>query len=224
LRLSQRVGSYDRTAINLHSSIFRLDSYLIFGESLRRWNPTSPSGSPFPGTNPLFSVSNQRAPYRITVSAELSFCMNLLSQSWDLRMLWLLLPLQTKLFFFCLFLATIYMAFSLTVIYLQSRSVPPKGTEPLLNSHYLGLLRRIHNLRQLQFMFFLVFCLALTDEIFRAFQAFERSKWSLSASTAAEAADPVLCFTFCCLIIFTSLHLLQWLVSNRIEKIVSISP
>jgi hypothetical protein len=139
-------------------------------------------------------------------------------------MLWLLLPLQTKLFFLCLFLATIYMAFSLAVIYLRCRSFRPNGTEPLLHSLYLGLLKRIHNLCQLHFMLFLAFCVTLTDEIFRALQAHERSKLSLSASTAIQIADPVLAFAYCCLIIFTFLHVLQWLVSNRLEKIASISP
>jgi hypothetical protein len=149
--------------------------------------------------------------------------MNLLSQSWDLRMLWLLLPLQTKLFFLCLFLATIYLAFSLAVVYLRCRSFRPNGTEPLLNSLYLRLLKRIHNLRQLHCMLFLVFCVTLTDEISRALRAYEYSKLSLSASTAAGIADPVLACAYCCIIIFAFLHLLQWLVSNRLEKIASIS-
>ncbi len=139
-------------------------------------------------------------------------------------MLWIILPPQTKLFFLCLFLAAIYMTFSLAVIYLRSRTFLPNGTDPSLNPLYLGLLRRIHNLRQLHFMLFLVFCVTLTDEIFRALQVYERSKLSLSESTAVQIADPVLAFAYCCLIIFTSLHVLQWLVSNRIEKIVSISP
>jgi hypothetical protein len=149
--------------------------------------------------------------------------MNLLWQSWDLRMLWLILPLQTKLFLFCLFLMAIYMTFSLAIIYLQSPPAPPKPNEPLLNFPHLRFTRRISNLRQLHFMFFLIFTVTLTDEIFRSVRAYERSKSSLSAPTAAEVVDPVLCFAFCCLIIFTFLHLLQWVVSNRFEKIANIS-
>jgi hypothetical protein len=145
--------------------------------------------------------------------------MNLLSQSWDVHMLWIILPLQTKMLFFCLFLTAIYMAFSLAIIYLQSRSAPRKPTEPVPTSLHFHFLRRIHNLRQLHFTIFLVFCVTLTDGIFRALQAYERSKMSLTESTAVQIADPVLGFAFCCLIIFTFLHLLQWLVSNRIEKI-----
>jgi hypothetical protein len=149
--------------------------------------------------------------------------MNLLSQSWDFRMLWITLPLQTKLFFFCLFLMAIYTAFSLAIIYLQSRSAPRKPSEPLPTSLHLRLLRRIHNLRQLHFMFLLVFGVTLTDEIFRSLRAYENSKSSLSALTAAEVADPVLAFAYCCLIILTSLHLVQWVVSNRFDKIANIS-
>jgi hypothetical protein len=144
--------------------------------------------------------------------------MNLLSQSWDFRALWMILPLQTKLVFFCLFLMAIYMTFSLAIIYLQSRSAPPKPTEPSLNTLHLRFLRRIYNLRQLHFMFFLLFGVTLTDEIFRSLRAYEHSKSSLSVSTVAEVADPVLGFAFCCLIIFTCLHLFQWVVSNRLEK------
>ncbi len=174
-----------------------------------------------PGTNPIFSVSNQSTHYGITASVEACPSMNLFSQSWDFRALWMILPLQTKLFFFCLFLMALYMTLSLAIIYLQSRSAPPKPTESSRNSPHLRFLRRIHNLRQLHFTLFLVFCVTLTDEIFRALQAYERSKLSLTESTAI--ADPVLAFAFCCLIIFTFLHLLQWLISNRIEKIASIS-
>ena len=147
--------------------------------------------------------------------------MNLLSQSWDFRALWIILPLQTKLFLFCLFLMAIYMGFSLPIIYLQSRSALSKSTEPLRTSLHPRFLRRIHNLRQLHFTFLLVFGVTLTDEIFRSLRAYENSKSSLSALTAAGVADPVLAFAYCCLIIFTFLHLLQWLVSNRLEKIAS---
>ena len=144
--------------------------------------------------------------------------MNLLSQSWDFRALWTILPLQTKLFLFCLFLTAIYMGFSLPIIYLQSRSALSKSTEPL----HPRFLRRIHNLRQLHFTFLLVFGVTLTDEIFRSLRAYENSKSSLSALTAAGVADPVLAFAYCCFIIFTFLHLLQWLVSDRLEKVVRI--
>jgi hypothetical protein len=138
-------------------------------------------------------------------------------------MLWIILPPQTKLFFFCLFLMAIYMAFSLAIIYLQSRSAPRKRTEPLPTSLHLRFMRRIHNLRQLHFMFLLIFGVALTDEIFRSLRAYEYSKMSLSEPTGAEIADPVLAFAYSCLIIFTVLHLFQWLVSSRLEKIASIS-
>jgi hypothetical protein len=149
--------------------------------------------------------------------------MNLLSQSWDFRALWMILPLQTKLFFFCLFQMAIYMAYSLAIIYLQSRSAMPNPTEPVLNSLHLRSLSRIYNLRQLHFMFFLAFGVTLTDEIFRSLRAYEHSKSSLSAPTVAEVVDPVLGFAFCCLIIFTCLHLFQWVVSNRLGKTACIS-
>ena len=168
-------------------------------------------------------MSNQAAAYAITECIKLSSSMNLISQSWDFRMLWIILPPQTKLFFLCLFLTAIYMAFSLAIIYLQSRSAPRKPTEPLPSSLHLRFLRWVHNLRQLHFMFLLVFGVTLTDEIFRSLRAYENSKSSLSALTAAEIADPVLAFAYSCLIIFTVLHLFQWLVSNRLEKIASIS-
>ena len=145
--------------------------------------------------------------------------MNLLSQSWDFRALWIILPLQTKLFLFCFFLTAIYIGFSLLIIYLRSRTALRKSTEPL----HPRFLQRIHNLRQLHFTFVLVFGVTLTDEIFRSLRAYENSKQSLSALMATGIADPVLAFAYCCLIIFTFLHLLQWLVSNRLEKVVIVS-
>jgi len=72
-------------------------------------------------------------------------------------------------------------------------------------------------------MFLLVFGVALTDEIFRSLRAYEYSKMSLSEPTAAGIADPILAFAYSCLIIFTVLHLLQWLVSSRLENIASTS-
>jgi len=138
-------------------------------------------------------------------------------------MLWMILPPQTKLFFLCLFLMAIYTFFSLALMYLQSRSATRKPSEPLLNSLRLRCIRRIHNLRQLHFRFFLLFGVILTDDIFRAFRDYEYSKMPLSEPTAAGIADPVLAFAYSCLIIFTVLHLLQWLVSSRLENIASTS-
>jgi hypothetical protein len=168
-------------------------------------------------------VSNQAAAFAITECIKLGSSMNLISQSWDFRMLWIILPLQTKLFFLCLFLTAIYMTFSLAIIYLRSRSAARKPTEPLPSALHLRFLKRIHNLRQLHFMFLLVFGVTLTDEVFRSLRAYENSKSSLGALTAAEVADPVLAFAYCCLIIFTSLHLFRWVVSNQLEKTASTS-
>jgi hypothetical protein len=115
------------------------------------------------------------------------------------------------------------MAFSLAIIYLQSRLTSRKLSDPLPSSLHVRFLRRIHNLRQLHFAFLLVFGVTLTDEIFRSLRACENSKSSLSALTPAEVADPVLAFAYCCLIIFASLHLFQWVVSNQLEKTASTS-
>jgi hypothetical protein len=149
--------------------------------------------------------------------------MYLLTQSWDFRALWMVLPLQTKLFFFCLLLTAGYTTYTLTVIYTRTRSLPDKESAFGVRANRLHLFSRIRNLRQLHFMFFLLFGVILTDDIFRAFRAHEYSTMSLSESKAAEIVDPVLAFAYSCLIIFTVLHLLQWLVSNRLEKIASIS-
>jgi hypothetical protein len=149
--------------------------------------------------------------------------MNLLSHSWDVRMLWFILPLQAKLFFLCLLLATTYMIFSIAFAYRRGRSFAPNGTEPFLRSLHPRFLRRMHNLRQLHFTFLLIFGVIMTDELFRALQAYERSKLALSESTAAQIADPVLAFAYCCLLIFTFLQILQWLVSIYLEKIAAIS-
>jgi hypothetical protein len=149
--------------------------------------------------------------------------MNLLTQSWDFRALWMVLSLQTKLFFFCLLLTAGYTTYTLIVIYTRTRSLLDKESAFGVRANRLGLLRRIRNHRQLHFMFFLLFGVILTDDIFRAFRAHEYSTMSLSESTAAEIADLVLAFAYSCLIIFTVLHLLQWLASDRLEKIASTS-
>jgi hypothetical protein len=133
----------------------------------------------------------------------------MLTTSWDFRLLWTLLPLQTRLFLLCLFAAAIYSGISLVKTFIRilklSGNMPAAGAETL----YRRLSVRLHNLRQLHFLFLLLFGLFLTDEAFRTALSFKQAQMMLAVPTIAELLDPLLGFAFLSLLVLTTLHSLQ---------------
>lgn len=143
--------------------------------------------------------------------------MTFLTPDWDFRSLWILWPLQTKLYLLCLFAAAIYSGISTTKAILRLRKL--RSITPDTNSEftYHRLSARLHNLRQLHLLLFLLFGLFLTDEAFRTVRSFTLSRMSLEAPTLAELLAPLLGFAFLPLLVLTILHSFQWLASSRLE-------
>jgi hypothetical protein len=143
--------------------------------------------------------------------------MNLLTTSWDFRSLWVFLPLQTRLYLLCLFGAAIYSGISLTKVFIRIRKLPglTLGGDAEVFRRRISV--RLQNLRQLHFLFLLLFGLFLADQTFGTARSLTYLDTGFAAPTIAELLDPLLGFAVLSLLILTVLHSLQWLVSSRLE-------
>jgi len=132
--------------------------------------------------------------------------------------LWTLLPLQTRLYLLCLFGVAIYSGISLTKIFIRIEQL--RGTTPAADAETIHrrLSARLHNLRQLHFLFLLLFGLFLTDEAFRAERAYMYSQMSLACASLNQILDPLLCFASVVLFVLTILQSFQWFVTFRLER------
>jgi hypothetical protein len=129
--------------------------------------------------------------------------MNLLATPWDLRSLWLILPLLSKIYLFFLFAASIFSVATLVRIAL-------KPTTP-------RALPRLKNLRQFHLWLFLLFGVCLTNQLFTTFR---EVKW-LACTPSADVVDPIdgiSAFSLVALLTLLLLHSLQWLVTFRLER------
>ncbi len=142
--------------------------------------------------------------------------MNIFTTPWDLRSLWTELPIQTRLYLLSLIAAAIYSGISLTKTFLRIRKL--SCSMPAADALYRRLSVRLHNLRQLHFVFLLLFGLFLTDEAFRAERAYMYSRMSLACVSLNQILDPLVCFAFVVLLILTILQSLQWLVTYLLER------
>lgn len=144
--------------------------------------------------------------------------MSLLTTSWDFRLLWTVLPIQTRGYLLCLFAAAIYSGISLRKTFIRIRRLPGIMPGAEAEAFYRSISARLRNLRQLHFLFLLLFGLFLTDEAFRAERAHMYSRMSLACVSFNQLLDPLLCFAFVVLLVLTILHALQWFVASRLER------
>jgi len=146
--------------------------------------------------------------------------MNMLTTNGDFRLLWTSLPLQTKFFLLCLFAAAIYSCVCLTTAFIRIRKL--RGITPGADAEasYRRIAARLHNLRQLQLLFLLLFGLFLTDEAYRTVRSLTYLDRGFAAPSIAELLDPLLGFAFLSLLVLTILHSFQWLAFSRLETLV----
>ena len=143
--------------------------------------------------------------------------MNLLTTNGDFRLLWELLPLQTRFYLLFLFAAATYSCIALGRILIRIRKSPGIRFAADAEEFYRRPSARLHNLRQLHLLLLLLFGLFLTDEAFRTAQSSKQAQMMLTVPTIAELLDPLLGFAFLSLFVLTVLHSLQWFVSWRLE-------
>ena len=130
--------------------------------------------------------------------------MNLLSVNWDIRALWMILPLLSKICLTFLFTVALF-----TIIMILADILGVNSSEHQARSGY-----RAANLRQLQTFAFYFFGACLADHLFAATKAIERSTMSLQAE-GIDAFGPMAWFAFIGFLTLLFSHALQWFASCR---------
>jgi hypothetical protein len=134
--------------------------------------------------------------------------MNLLSVNWDIRAIWMILPLLSK---FCL--SFLFASGFFTMVVTLASILGAKTSEQLARSA-----NRVANLRQFQTFAFYFFGVCLADHLFAAIKAIERSTMSLQAE-GIDVFCPMAWFAFIGFLTLLSSHSLQWFASCRAIRV-----
>jgi hypothetical protein len=133
--------------------------------------------------------------------------MNLLRADWDVRSLWTMLPLLSKLtLLFLLLVAAVTLISAFKYLHLHSRR---KISE---SGHSFA------NLRQFHLFALYSFGACLADHLFAAVNAIERSRSSLQAE-GVEAFGPLAWLAFVGFLLLLFSHSVQWLASTRLDSV-----
>ena len=130
--------------------------------------------------------------------------MNLLSVNWDIRALWMILPLLSKICLIFLFTSALF-----TIIVTLTSILRVKSSE-----HLAGSTNHVANLRQFQTFAFYFFGACLADHLFAVIKTIERSTMSLQAE-GIDAFGPMAWFAFVGFLTLLFSHSLQWFASCR---------
>jgi hypothetical protein len=131
--------------------------------------------------------------------------MNLLSVDWDIRALWLMLPVLSRICLLFLLTSTLFTTkVSLTII-LKVKS----------SQHLARSTNRLENLRQFQTFTFYFFGVCLADHLFATVKAIERPTLSLQA-VGVDAFSLMAWFAVIGFLILLSSHSVQWFASCRV--------
>jgi hypothetical protein len=144
--------------------------------------------------------------------------MFILTVPWDLRALWATASASARLYLLCLFVMggyTVFRLMKVSLLYLRIlRKQGPGKAPPLIRQTVTA---RLRNLRQLHFLFLLIFGACFASEFFGIIRAVQNSALSLSAATI-QIFEPAAAFAFLVFVTLAFLHALQWFASGRLEK------
>ena|ERR1700687_1094081 len=143
--------------------------------------------------------------------------MFILTVPWDLRALWAPVSVSARLYLLCLFVMAVYTVFRLMKVSLYLRILRKQGpgkAPPLLRQTRTA---RLRHLRQLHFLFLLIFGACFASEFFGIIRAVQNSAVSLSAATI-QIFEPAAALAFVVFVTLAFLHSLQWFVSGRLER------
>jgi hypothetical protein len=146
--------------------------------------------------------------------------MFILKGHWDLRMLWAVLTVTAKFYICCLSAATGYSLVFLVRTAYRSHGLSKHGAasdSPQTKREIIKMAKGIENVRQLHTLFFFLFGVFCTNEIYAAVRAIQDSRMSLSA-LGFEVFGPVIAFAFCTFVTFACLHSFQWIVAARVQS------
>jgi hypothetical protein len=141
--------------------------------------------------------------------------MFILTVHWDVRALWSAISLSAKLYLFCLIVLAGYTVFRLAsaVKYLCTLRSQLAGEAARSLQRVTSGLR---HLRQLHFLFLLIFGACFASECFGGIRAIQYSASSLCPATI-QVFEPATAFAFVVFVILGFIHALQWFVSSRLD-------
>jgi hypothetical protein len=142
--------------------------------------------------------------------------MTSLSHSWDLRSLWEMLSGLAKIYFFLLFIGSLYSLYSLVRIAVRvyRRKLPRADDEGV--SSYAKISRRLQTLRQFHWFLFLSFGLCCANELILGVRASRLI--DIGSYDGVDILDSVLPFAFSVMLVLLLLHTGQWMVASYAER------
>ena len=133
--------------------------------------------------------------------------MNLLLTEWDLRAIWTVLPLLSKLaLLFLLVVTGVTIISALKSLQNQSRSRFSESS------------RSLANLRQFHLLAFYLFGACLADHFFATVNSIQRSRMAIEAE-GLESFGPLAWFAFMGFLALLFSHSVQWFASNRLNSV-----
>jgi hypothetical protein len=142
--------------------------------------------------------------------------MSILTMQWDLRALWAVITVSAKLYLVCLFLMAVYTIIHLVKVtyYLGTLRCRESADAELIRP---TLVPRMRHLRQIHFLFLLIFGACFASEFFGIIRTIQYATVSLSAAKM-EIFEPAAAFAFVVFVTLSFLHALQWFVSSRVDR------
>lgn len=142
--------------------------------------------------------------------------MYILTVPWDLRMLWSVMSMSGKLYLVCLFVMAAYtIVYSARVTY-YLRTLIALGSSDAQRIR-ATLVSRMRHLRQIHFLFLLVFGAFFASEFFGIIRAIRYSDASLSA-VRMEIFEPAAGLAFVVFAVLSFLHIIQLFISGLIDR------
>jgi hypothetical protein len=121
---------------------------------------------------------------------------------------WVVLTVTARLYLACLLAYAAYTTVFLARALLRLRH--PRNDEALVE-----IARKLETVRQANALLFLLFGVDLTIEMIAMIRTIGFMSMSLSAATIS-VFGPLVTFALLCLVVFTFLHLLQWIVTAKL--------
>jgi hypothetical protein len=141
--------------------------------------------------------------------------MSILTVQWDLRAFWAVVTVSAKLYLVCLFLMAAYTIIHLVKVMYDLKTLRWRESDDV-ELLRLTLVPRMRHLRQIHFLFLLIFGACFASEFFGIIRAIRYSTASLSAARM-EIFEPATAFAFVVFVALSFLHVLQWVVSSRVD-------
>lgn len=146
--------------------------------------------------------------------------MFILAVHWDLRAIWVALTITGRLYVLCLLAGATCSGCVLTRSAWHLRRIrhhSPSMNEVESERELRKMSAKMRLLRQLHMSLLLLFGVCAANEVFAGLRTIQNSAASLSPS-GIEVFEPFLALAFITLSVLFALHLLQWMLEQRVES------